>query len=62
MIRLDLYDRFFDCNKDCLFCFVFLTEGYRFEAVVVETAGTFSEGTKNIVREIGRRLTGSCKD
>ena len=49
-----------------------LTDRYHFEAVAIETAGTCSEGTQNIVRDIGRMLTeatgdqrktfGSCKD
>ena len=28
-----------------------LTDRYQFEAVTIETAGTYSEGTKNIVRD-----------
>ena len=39
-----------------------LTDRYQFEAVAIETAGTYSEGTKNIVRDIGRRLTEATGD
>ena len=39
-----------------------LTDRYQFEAVVIETAGTYSKGTNNIVREIGRRLTEATGD
>ena len=39
-----------------------LTDRYQFEAVAIETAGTYSEGTKNIVRDIGRRLTDATGD
>ena len=34
-----------------------VTNRYHFEAVALETAGTYSEETKNIVSSIGRRLT-----
>ena len=39
-----------------------LTDRYQFEAVAIETAGSYSEGTKNIVRDIGRRLTEAAGD
>ena len=34
----------------------------QFEAVAFETAGTYSNGTKNIIRDIGRRLTEAIGD
>ena len=34
-----------------------LTDRYQIEAGAIEVAGTYSDGTKNIVRDIGRRLT-----
>ena len=39
-----------------------LTDRYQFEAVAFETAGTYTEGTKNIVRYIDRRLTEATGD
>ena len=39
-----------------------LTDWYQFEAVAIETAGTYSEGKNNIVRDIGRRLTEATGD
>ena len=39
-----------------------LTDSYQFEAVAIETVGTYSEGTKNIVRDIGRRLAEATGD
>ena len=39
-----------------------LTDRYQFEAVAIETTGTYSEGTKNIVRNIGRRLIEATGD
>ena len=39
-----------------------LTDRYQIEAVAIETAGTYSEGTKNIVRDIGRGLTEATGD
>ena len=39
-----------------------LTDRYQFEAVAIETAGTYSEGTKNIVPDIGRRFTEATRD
>ena len=39
-----------------------LTDRYQFEAVAIETADTYSEGTKNIFRDIGRRLTKATGD
>ena len=30
--------------------------------MALETVGTYSEGTKNIARDIGRRLTGATGD
>ena len=39
-----------------------LTDHYQFEAVAVETTGTYIEGTNNIVRDIGRRLTEATGD
>ena len=40
----------------------FITSCYQFEAVAIETAGTCSEGTKNIVHGFGRRLTEATGD
>ena len=39
-----------------------LTDRYQFEAVANETVGSYSEGTKNIVRDIDRRLTEATRD
>ena len=39
-----------------------LTDLCDFEAMVIEKAGTYSEGTKNIVRDIGLRLTETTWD
>ena len=39
-----------------------LTDRYQFEAVVIETAGTYYEGTMNIVHDIGRRSTEATGD
>ena len=39
-----------------------LTDRYQFEAVANETVGTFSEGTKNTVLDIGHRLTTATGD
>ena len=39
-----------------------LTNRYQFEAVTIGTVGTYNEGTKNIVVDIGRRLTGAIGD
>ena len=39
-----------------------LTDRYQFEEVVIETADTYSEETKNIVRKMGRRLTEATGD
>ena len=39
-----------------------LTDWYQFEAITIEAVGTYSEGTKNIVRHIGRRLTEATGD
>ena len=34
-----------------------LTDRYQFEAVAIETVDTYSDGTKKIGRDFGRRLT-----
>ena len=39
-----------------------LNDHYQFEAVANQTAGTYSEGKKNTVRDIGRRLTEATVD
>ena len=39
-----------------------LTDRYQFEAVTIETAGTYSEWSKNIVRDNGRRVTEATGD
>ena len=39
-----------------------LTDCYHFEAVAIETAGTYSEGTKSIVHDNGRILTEASGD
>ena len=39
-----------------------LTDSYQLEAVAIEKVGTYSEGTKNVVRDIGRRLTEATGD
>ena len=39
-----------------------LTSCYQFEAVEIDTAGTYSEGAKKIVRDIGRRSTQATGD
>ena len=39
-----------------------LTNRYQLETVAIETAGTYNDGTKNIVRDIGRRLTEATGD
>ena len=38
------------------------TDRYQFEAVAIETAGIYSDGTNNIVRDIGRNLTEATGD
>ena len=38
------------------------TDRYQFESVAIETAGTYSEGTKNIVNDIGCRSTEATGD
>ena len=40
----------------------FLTDRYQFEAVAIETADTYSKGTKDIVRDFGLRLTETTGD
>ena len=40
----------------------FLADRNQFEAEATETAGTYSEGTKKIVRKICRRLTEATGD
>ena len=52
----------FSNNPYIYFKYRSLTDRYQFEAVAIETAGTYSEGTKNIVRDIGRRLTEATGD
>ena len=37
-------------------CSRFLTDRYQFEAVEFETTGAYSDGKRNIVYDIGRRL------
>ena len=39
-----------------------LTDCYQLEAVAIETVGTYSEGTTNIIRDIGRRSTEATGD
>ena len=39
-----------------------LTGRYQFEALAIERAGTYSKETRNIVRDIGRRLTKATED
>ena len=39
-----------------------VTDRYQFETLAIETAGTYSDGTKNIVRDIARRLTEATGD
>ena len=39
-----------------------LTDRYQFEAVAIETAGTYSDATKNILRDIDRVFTEAIGD
>ena len=39
-----------------------LTDHYQFEAVAMEMTGTYNAGIKNMVRDIGHRLTEATND
>ena len=45
-----------------LIIYLSITDRYPFDAVAIEVAGTYSEGTKNIARDIGLRLTEATGD